>query len=193
MNHGLERLASLPVSVRLIRRNPCQAAARRARFTPDTRQNCAPAKIGSARPALHPERGKFRPASADRCTKSVGRAGAFPACRGLVTIADQNRLGARAIRNLIHRFPRWKQARRTPADYIPALRRNTCSISRSCTLALLQASSAKLLRSPAQAVRDARAFEEWLEFFLTGVLEVSLEANDRLRAASSRFVNSIAP
>ena len=29
-----------------------------------------------------------------------------------------------------------------------------------------------------QAVRDKGAFEDWLEFFLTGVLEVSLEASD---------------
>ncbi len=32
-----------------------------------------------------------------------------------------------------------------------------------------------------QAVRDAGAFEEWLEFFLTGVLEVSLEASTTAR------------
>ncbi len=32
-----------------------------------------------------------------------------------------------------------------------------------------------------QAVRDAGAFEAWLEFFLTGVLEVSLEASTTAR------------
>src|SRR6476661_769269 len=32
-----------------------------------------------------------------------------------------------------------------------------------------------------QAIRDDGAFEEWLEFFLTGVLEVSLEASATAR------------
>jgi Fic family protein len=178
MNHGLERLASLPVSVRLIREIHAKLLeeVRGSHLTPGelrTTQNW----IGPAGCTLN--EATFVPPPPGDVSDALGSLETFLHAEDALPLLIKIGL-AHAQFETIHPFLDGNG--RVGRLLITFL---LCEKHVLDKPALYLSHYFKRHRQSyyehLQAVRDAGAFEEWLEFFLTGVLEVSLEASATAR------------
>ncbi len=178
MNHGLERLASLPVSVRLIREIHAKLlqGVRGSHLTPGelrTSQNW----IGPAGCTLN--EASFVPPPPTDAQEALGALEHFLHAEDSLPLLIKIGL-AHAQFETIHPFLDGNG--RVGRLLITFL---LCEKHVLDKPVLYLSHYFKRHRQSyydhLQAVRDAGAFEEWLEFFLTGVLEVSLEASTTAR------------
>ena len=178
MNHGLERLASLPVSVRLIREIHAKllARVRGSHLTPGelrSSQNW----IGPAGCTLN--EASFVPPPPGEVPEALGALESFLHTDNTLPLLIEIGL-AHAQFETIHPFLDGNG--RVGRLLITFL---LCEKHVLDKPVLYLSHYFKRHRQNyydhLQAVRDKGAFEDWLEFFLTGVLEVSLEASTTAR------------
>jgi Fic family protein len=174
MNHGLARLTSLPVSVRLIREIHAKLleGVRGSHLTPGE-QRTSQNWIGPAGCTLN--EATFVPPPPDVLPDALGALESFLHAEDAVPLLIKIGL-AHAQFETIHPFLDGngrvgrllitfllceKQVLEKPVLYLSYYFKR----------------HRQRYYDHLQAIRDKGAFEEWLEFFLTGVLEVSLEAS----------------
>ena len=142
MNHGLARLAELPVSVRLIREIHAELmqGVRGGRLQPG--RAALAARTGSARPAARwPLRRSCR-RRITKCHEALGDLENFLHRDGRPAAAGEDRAGACAVRDHPP-VPRRQRARRAAADHVPADRARRAAQAGAVPVALLQADTGR--------------------------------------------------
>ncbi len=151
MNHGLARLAELPVSVRLIREIHAELmrGVRGGRLQPGelrTSQNW----IGPAGCTLNTA--TFVPPPHHAVPAALGELETFLHRGRRAAAAGEDRACARAVRD-DSPVPRRQRARRAAADHFPAHRARRPAQAGAVSVPLLQAAPADVLRAPAGGTR----------------------------------------